>query len=69
MKEKYELYKERLEQALALAQPADGSVVEQKPPVLEEKPSEDGPAVEQKTPQAQEEPVAEQETCGDESVC
>ena len=62
VKEKYQLYKERLEQALALTEgnaPAEKSAVEQKPPtensVMEEKPHD--------------EPFVEQEPVGDESTC
>lgn len=73
VEEKYRLYKERLEQALALVQgktPAEDSVVEQKPPMdnsVEEKLSDDG-VLEQKPPR-DEGPKAEQDQCGDESVC
>lgn len=74
VEEKYRIYKERLEQALALVQgnsPADDSVVEQKPPVdssaVDRIPSDDEPVLEQKAPS--EEPVTEEESLGGESVC
>ena len=66
MKEKYQVYKERLEKALALAEgaPADKSVLEQKAPVdgIDSKCEE-----EQKLP-AKEEATVE-EPPGEESPC
>lgn len=62
VKEKYQIYKERLEQALALAEgnaPNEKSAVEQKP-------STENSFMEEK---AHNKPIVEQEPLGDESTC
>ena len=62
MKEKYQIYKERLEQALALA---GGSAPGEKSPV-EQKPSTENSVMEERP---HNKPVVEQEPLGDESTC